>query len=138
MGTPRPRSMTALALAAFLVIALMLIAGMLGGCARNVPTKTIAFQGDSNPPKTGIIATVDIISAPGHNTTIKYPQEYPTRAPFIHFHSGPVGSIASYSLKVFPIEPGQTVTCVISINGLIVDRGSAKYPKPAVCSGPPI
>lgn len=126
---PAPRSMAVLALAVVLVLALL-------GCAR--ATKTIAFQGDSDPAKTGILVQLDMIFTAGSESTAKFPREYATTAPFIQFQVAQVGTVASYSLKVYAIEPGQTVTCLISINGLVVDRASAKHPKVAICSGPPV
>jgi hypothetical protein len=126
----RPRHWLAL-------LACLLVLGTLNACVAQ--TKTIAFQGDSAAARTGIIAIIDIIFTKGTTSEgTTYPVEYPTTAPFIHFHTAQVGTVLSYSLKIFPIEPGQRVTCLISINGLIVDRGSARYPKPAICSGPPV
>lgn len=122
---------------AVLSVAVVALGLLNAACAR--PTKTIAFQGDSTPPKTGILAQIDMIFTAGTTASgTRYPVEYATPAPFIHFQVAEVGTVLSYSLKVFPIEPGQKVTCIISINGLIVDRSSATFPKPAVCSGPPV
>lgn len=134
-----PRSLMVLALAIALVIALLQLAGC-GGFATAKPTKVIAFQGDTVPPsKGGLTIEIDMIFASGvTNVGTKYPAEYATRAPFIHFQTAEVGTVISYSLKVFGIEPGEKVSCLISINGLVVDKHTAKFPKPAVCSGPPV
>jgi hypothetical protein len=120
------------------LLACGLVLGALNACVAK-QTKTIAFQGDSIPAKTGIIASIDIIFTAGTTQTgASYPREFPTTAPFIQFQVAEIGTIASYSLRIFPIEPGQKVTCLISINGLIVDRSASTYPKPAICSGPPV
>jgi len=105
-----------------------------------IPTKVIAFQGDTVPPsKGGLTIEIDMIFAAGvTNVGTVYPAEYATKAPFIHFQTAQVGTVLSYSLKVFGIEPGEKVSCLISINGLVVDKHTAKFPKPAVCSGPPV
>ena len=120
------------------ILAALLVMGTLNACVAPA-TKTIAFQGDSIPVKTSMIVTIDMAFTKGTTSggTI-YPVEYAPVAPFIHFQVAQIGTVLSYSLKVFPVEPKQVVTCLISINGLIVDRTSATYPKPAVCSGPPV
>ena len=119
------------------ILAALIVLGSLNACV--AAAKTITFQADSIPVKTSMIVTIDMAFTKGTTSggTI-YPVEYAPTAPFIHFQEAGVGTVLSYTLKVFPVEPGQMVTCWIAINALIVDRTSAKYPKPAVCSGPPV
>lgn len=119
-------------------IAIVVLLGALNAaCAR--ATKTIAFQGDSNPPKTGIIVELDIIfTKVATQEGAQYPFDTATKAPFIRFQIAEVGTVASYTLKIHPIEPGQTVACIISIDRLVVDQDSATYPKFAICKGPPV
>lgn len=123
--------------------ALVLVAALalltVAGCSvRGGPITSVGFAGGSQPAKTGIIVTVDIISAPGWTTDIKYPQEYVTVAPFWHYHEAAAGSMAHYSIKVYPTEPGQSVTCSILHNGSVVASGDAEYPAGAICIGPPV
>lgn len=135
MGTPRPgRSMMWLALAIFVVLILLAAAG----CAR--PTKTIAFSATSTPAKTGMTITIDMTFSPGsENTATTYPHEWANeRSPFTHYQIADVGTVHSYRMVVLAIEPGQRVTCVTSISGLVVDTHTSTYPKPAVCGGPPV
>jgi len=134
MGAPRaPRSMMWLALAIALVIIILAAAG----CAR--PTKTIAFQGDSVPAKGGLIVELDVIFTSGTTQEgAQYPFDTATPAPFIRFQVAEVGTVSSYTLRIHGVEPGQVVTCLISINGLIVDQHKATYPKFAICKGPPV
>lgn len=120
------------------ILAALAVLGGLNACVAP-QTKTIAFQGDSKPAKGGLIVTLDMHFRSGvteEGTT--YPLETSTAAPFIHFQVAQVGTVLSYSLKVYPIEPGQSAICLISINGLIVDQHTAKFPKGAICSGPPV
>lgn len=136
MTTQRPpgatRSMMALALAVALVVTLLTLAS----CAR--PTKTIAFQGESVRGATGLIVHLDLTYTKATEGSAQYPFDTATSKAFIHFQVAEVGTVASYSLKIIPIEPGQKVKCWISINGLIVDQHTATFPKAAVCGGPPV
>jgi hypothetical protein len=125
--------MMVLALAIALVVTLLSLAG----CAR--PTKTIAFQGDSVPAKGGLIVELDVTFTGGTTQEgAQYPFDTATPAPFIRFQVAEIGTVASYLLKIHGVEPGQKVTCLISINGLIVDTHTVTYPKVAVCGGPPV
>jgi hypothetical protein len=118
------------------------VLGTLNACA--APPKMIAFQGDTigkggNPIKAAMIVTIDIAFTPGTtNVGTTYPVEYAPTAPFIHFQSAEVGTVLSYDLAVFPVEPGQIVTCLVSINGLVARSSRSRYPSPAVCPGGPV
>jgi hypothetical protein len=128
-----PRSMMWLALAVALVIAILMFAS---GCAG--PRKTMTFQGETiGGSTTGLLVELDMTFAPDVDHP-KFPIEWSTPSPFIHFESVPVGGVHSYSLKVFPIEPGQVVKCWITVDTLIYDSHEATFPAPAVCGGPPV
>ena len=137
MGAPRTpppgRAMMWLALAIALVIVLLVAAG----CAR--PTKTITFQADSVPPGGGLIVHIDMTFTGGsENAGGQYPFDTALGAPFYHFQVAEIGTVASYLLTIFPIEPGQVVTCWTTIDVLQVDRHAATFPNAAVCGGPPV
>jgi hypothetical protein len=119
-------------------VAVVIVLGALNAaCAR--PTKTIAFQGDSVPIHGGLIVELDVVFTAGSTQEgAQYPFDTATPAPFIRFQIAEVGTVSSYTLRIHPIEPGQVVTCLISINGLIVDQHKATYPKFAICKGPPV
>lgn len=118
------------------------VALLLAGCARPAPTATISFIGTGTPDQTGVIVTIDIIFTAGTvNVGTTYPQEWVSPVPFHHHQITQVGTVLSYSFKVYPTEPGQRVACAILLNGNAakpVDTHKATYPKPAVCSGPPV
>lgn len=118
-------------------VAVVLVLGVVNACAR--PTKTIAFQGDSVPIHGGLIIELDVVFTEGTTQEgAQYPFDTSTAAPFIRFQVAQVGTVSSYTLRVHPVEPGQIVTCLISINGLIVDSHQTTYPKFAICKGPPV
>ncbi len=127
------------------VAALLVLAGLVpGGCA--APTTTITFLGTGTPDKTGVFVHIDMTFAPdivqGKDTggTI-YPHEWVDTVPFSHHQVAGKGTVLSYSFKLFPTEPGQVVECFTIFNGNAaapVDHHKAKYPKPAVCGGPPV
>lgn len=119
----------------------------LSGCAPLAPAEpvtTITFLSTSAPDKTGSIIEIDMTFAP--DVQIKggtvYPHEWiHNGGPFSHHQIAGKGTVTSYIFKVHAIEPGQKVTCVILFNGNAakpVDTHTATFPKPAVCSGPPV
>lgn len=123
-------------------IAAVISLGALNACVSPSPVTTITFLGTGTPDKTGVIVTIDIIFTAGttaQGTT--YPHEWVDTVPFSHHQAAGKGTVLSYSFKVFPTEPGQRVECTILFNGNAaapVDQHRARYPKPAVCSGPPV
>ena len=71
----------------------------------------------------------------------QYPADFVETVPFSRHQAAEKGTVASYSFKVIPTEPGQKVECFIIFNGNAaapVDHHKATFPKAAVCSGPPV
>lgn len=143
-GTPhRPRSMMWFALAVALVIGLLMLAGCVRpGVNPTGPVTTITFLGTGVPDKTGVFITIDMTFAPGVTSggTV-YPHEWVDTVPFSHHQAAQKGTVTSYLFTIHATEPGQVVECVILFNGNAakpIDHHKATYPKPAVCSGPPV
>jgi hypothetical protein len=118
------------------IVAAVATLGTLNGCVA-APIKIMTFQGETLKGSTGLLVELDMTFAPDVKHP-KFPIEWATKSPFIHFEEVPVGGVSSYSLKVFGIEPGQVVKCWITVGGLIYDSHKATFPKPAVCGGPPV
>jgi len=119
----------------------MILVASLGGCA--APATTITFLGTGTPDKTGVFVHIDMTFAPG--VDIKggtvYPHEWVDKVPFSHHQVAGKGTVTSYLFTIYPTEPGQVVECFTIFNGNAakpVDHHKAKYPKPAVCGGPPV
>lgn len=125
----------------------------LSGCAglrpeSSAPITVITFLGTGAPDAhgkiktTGVIVTIDMTFAPGvQNVGTTYPHEWVDTVPFSHHQTAEKGTVTSYIFKVHPTEPGQSVTCTILFDGNAakpIDTHTATYPKPAVCSGPPV
>ena len=121
----------------FACVAAVIVLGALNACVA-APVKTIAFQADSVPAHNGLIVHIDLTYTQGTVGSAQYPFDTAGPAPIFHFQEAQVGTVASYLLTAWPIEPGQIAHCLISINGLIVDQHKATFPKAAVCGGPPV
>jgi hypothetical protein len=117
-------------------VAVVIVLGALNACVAG-PHKTMTFQGETLKGSTGLLVELDMTFARDVDHP-KFPIEWSTKSPFIHFESVPVGGVYSYSLKVFPVEPGQKVKCWITVDTLTYDQHEATYPAPAVCGGPPV
>lgn len=127
---------------ACLVAAVVLALTGCAGLRPPTPVTTITFLGTSTPSKTSVFILIDMTFAPGvvsGETT--YPHEWTDTTPFSHHQIAEKGTVTSYLFTMHASEPGQTVTCVILFNGNAakpIDTHTATYPKPAVCSGPPV
>lgn len=115
--------------------------GSLNACV-GAPTTTITFLATGTPDKTGVIVHIDMIFTAGTTQEgAQYPADFVETVPFSRHQVAQVGTVASYSFKVIPTEPGQIVECFTIFNGNAaapVDHAKAKFPKAAVCSGPPV
>ena len=123
------------------------VVAFLSGCA--APATVITFLGtgvpgpDGKVKTTGVIVTIDMTFAPGVDIKggTTYPHEWVDVVPFSHHQAAGKGTVTSYLFTIHPTEPGQSVTCTILFDGNAakpIDTHTATYPKPAVCSGPPV
>jgi len=122
------------------LLAALVTLGALNACV--APATTITFLGTGTPDKTGVIVHIDMIFTAGTTQEgAQYPADFVDTVPFSRHQVAQRGTVASYSFQVFPTEPGQVVECFTIFDGNAaapVDHHKATYPKPAVCSGPPV
>lgn len=126
------------------VISLMLavvVLGALNACVAPTPLHDIMWVAGSSGTKADFIVKISITLTPGsENTLTDYPHVWTAKGQFEHHQAAETGTIAGTSIRVTPTVAGQTVNCGVLIDGkpLAASTSSARYPKDAVCIGPPV
>ena len=123
------------------VLASIMMVGALSGCVLPVPTHDIMFTAGSSGKGDAIIVTVNVTFLKGsENSGTDYPHIYPVTGDFEHHQIAQQGTVSGTSIRVAGTVKGQTVSCGILIDGkpILPSNNSARYPKEAVCIGPPV
>lgn len=122
-----------------LVIAVVVL-GVLNACV-NVPTHDIMWVAGSSGTKADMIVKISVtFTAGSENTGTGYPHVWTAKGDFEHHQIAQQGTVSGTSIRVTPTVKGQTVSCGVLIDGkpILASTNSARYPKDAVCIGPPV
>jgi hypothetical protein len=122
------------------LVTALTLALSLSGCLA-LPTHDIMFVAGTGIENGDMVVTVNVtFTAGSKNEKTEYPHVWTATRKFEHHQIAQQGTVAGTSIRVAPTVKGQTVSCGILIDGkpLLASTNSAKYPKDAVCIGPPV
>ena len=121
------------------LLATIILVSSLSACA--FPTHDILFVGSSSGTKADMIVTVNVtLTAGSTNEDTDYPHIWTAKGKFEHHQIAQQSTVSGTSIRVTPTVAEQTVSCGIFIDGkaILASTNSARFPKDAVCIGPPV